>query len=174
MSMSGELGSTKKDAEFEPPTAASVNGDDLQFNEGNVPAIHNHARKVYAAMRERATAKMVSGESHQVYEGFLTHMFAEIGVPTPYYTQIMRLLIQAGCVAQLRRGGGGAASIWAVFDEPPDEETLSHMTQKSQSVYGRPATKATIMEQHIKDLSNRIMQLEDDVAFLLRDREEGT
>jgi hypothetical protein len=72
-------------------------------------------------MREQAHPQTINGEHVFVYEGYTTRLFQQLQLPGPYYSSVLQRLQSMGCIRQLSRGGGSAASRWALLDDPTIE-----------------------------------------------------
>lgn len=121
------------------------------------PALFDHAKRLYDSMLERSHKEQMQyehdGESMiskplDVYEGHLTRLFAELGLPNPYYTKIKDVLVGQNCMEQIRRGGGVALSKW-VLHQPPTEEGFRAVTERNKPNKGKQA----ILEQRVGDLA---------------------
>ena len=90
------------------------------------PRLFEHVCTVFAEMRRHSVAQPTTdgGETKHllVYEGFLTHLFRDLGLPTPYFTSVMERLRAMGCVRQLGRGGGTSPSRWELIQDPDYED----------------------------------------------------
>lgn len=118
-----------------------------------IPLLFDHCCRVYAELCVTARKEVEDGPL--VWEGHLTKLFAQLGLPIPYYTTVMRKLKGMGCAEQLRRGGGGSASKWQLNFEPTEELFLgTRVLQTAKS--GKLATA----EQQIRDLNKRVSALE--------------
>lgn len=95
-----------------------------------------------------------------VYEGFLTGLFGEMKLATPYYTKVLRHMKAMRSIRQLSRGGGAAMSRWELLEEP----TLEAFQQAAETLEtGRtqPTSRMSVQEQMIVDLQNRVDDLEE-------------
>lgn len=113
-----------------------------------------HVLTVFAAMQRQATSQMLDGKHALVYTGHTTQLFRDVGLATPYYTSVMRTLKQMGCVRQLSRGGGSAASRWELLDDP-DLETFEVACASQKS------SKAPSPDPNVLDLEQRMHRVED-------------
>ena len=112
------------------------------------PALFNHAQTIYEAMKETATE--IDGAL--VWEGHLTKLFAELGLPGPAYTHVLRSLKEMACLEQLQRGGGSGKSKWLLRQEPTAEIFEAKGTESK-----RKASMAEQIDiQRINDLNTRI------------------
>lgn len=82
------------------------------------PKLFIHCITVFGAMHKKAKYEELNERTVPVYEGFLTKLFQELSLATPYYSTVMRRLQKMGCVKQLSRGGGSAPSRWELITEP--------------------------------------------------------
>lgn len=121
-----------------------------------LPAVYEHCRAVYTAMVEKAQERSIDEVPTLVYEGSLTKLFNRLGLSVPYYTSCMTELKRMRCVEQLRRGGGGSPSIWALYGEPTPDVWRStiHRTVKTK------ASKTSQIESQVRDLNTRVNKLE--------------
>lgn len=92
-------------------------------------------------------------EPQLIYEGHLTNLFRDLGVPNPHYTAVMRALKAQNCVVQIRRGGGTAMSKWALLKEPEAEAFV-------EAAGRRTATKGKMgqLEQRFNDLQKLLIR----------------
>jgi len=126
-----------------------------------IPALFEHAQKVYAAMLEKATPDEDYGNK-MVYEGHLTNLFKGLLLSVPYYTEIKNHLTAMGCIEQVRRGGGNGTSRWVLWKAP--ELSLWKDTPPARSHRGN---KQTMQNQQLKDLANRVTRLETIIQGLM-------
>jgi hypothetical protein len=137
---------------------------DTDISTDATPALFQHCQKVYAAMM----LSSVGSHDHDdmpVYTGKLTHLFTEVGLGQPYYTQVMAKLKDMGCVRQLVRGGGQSPSKWLMIGAPTMDSygAAQGNTGGTQS----PNSKAQrALEQQNRDLSQRVQKLEGQVTRL--------
>jgi len=120
-----------------------------------VPAMFEHAQKVYAMMARQATFGRLEDGGLLTYEGHLTGLFKELRLSVPYYTTIKNHLTAMGCIEQTRRGGGNGTSRWVLWKEPELEAWKN--TKPSRVRHGN---KQTIIEQMVKDMAARMRDLE--------------
>jgi hypothetical protein len=106
-------------------------------------------------MRDSSTSvRIADGGSDRhalVYEGFLTKMFRELELPTPYYTHVMRRLVAMGCAQQLSRGGGGSPSRWELLADPDIE-----MFDAAEAEEKKQPSRLEQLEKNFVVLSNRV------------------
>lgn len=142
------------------------------------PALFDHAKRLYEAMQERSHKETVSLPTEDmeelglkpntvdVYEGHLTRLFAELGLPNPYYTKILDVLKHQNCIEQLRRGGGVAQSRW-LLHTPPTEESFKVLMERKRV----PKGKMAILDQRQTDLMRLTLDLQDRVDVLTASHE---
>lgn len=128
------------------------------------PAQYNHCKTVYSAMEDNSQEELVDGAKVKVWTGHSTKLFAELGLPTPYYTTVMHKLQAMGCLIQLHRGGGGGESKWALIHAPTREV---YETSKDRAT-GRPSEKDA-HDQRMRDMQNRIVELSTDLEQMQSD-----
>lgn len=125
--------------------------------------MYDHCVRVYQAMYAEATKDKPTASAHEkmhggpVYVGHFTKLFSELGLSTPYYTAVKRHLVNMGCIEQLRRGGGSSPSKWILRKEPDEEAFNSFETMKA-----RKTGKSAAQDQQIRDLNERVHNLERD------------
>lgn len=125
------------------------------------PSLFEHLCIVYQKMRERAVLQMLDdGTEAYVYDGYLTGLYSELGLATPYYTKIQRRLRLMGCAKQAKRGGGAAMSRWILLREPNFDDFVA-VAEEAESGKVPTAPKAVVEQQGIADLSQRVTALED-------------
>lgn len=138
------------------------------------PAMWEHARTVYRAMEEEATP--MDDEKLGpclVYEGFLTQLVRQVGLSTPYYSKVTRLLEGSRAAVQVRRGGGTAPSQWALFGEPTDEALQNFEAKDTGSNTLKRGGGKTSTQQQLNDMNRRLMAVEDTVSSLVDAFEES-
>lgn len=135
----------------------------------DTPALFDHCNKVYSAMLEGAE-EHESGNLH-IWEGYLTHLFKDIGYGIPRYSRIVGMMQQMGCIEQIERGAGNKPSRWYLH-KAPSLGDFEFAKSKETDRANRP----TPIEQRVKDLINlvsehqgRIDTLEQLVSQLIGD-----
>jgi hypothetical protein len=130
------------------------------------PKLFEHVCRVFAEMRKSSSPINITdgGERRHalVYEGFPTRMFQHLGLPTPYYTSVMRRLQEMGCIRQLSRGGGGSPSRWELTDDP----TFDMYAEAEKLKRERP-TRLGMVEDNVVALTERLGTLEERFAKLI-------
>lgn len=112
--------------------------------------VFDHCISVYDEMRAQARPE----DEGLIYEGYLTKLFGQLQMATPYYSSIMKHLKTMGCVEQIRRGGGNTPSRWLLV-RPPNEESFRSFEQLK-----RPRTgKIAAVEQRLRDLNKKYEEL---------------
>jgi hypothetical protein len=119
------------------------------------PRLYEHCLAVFARMKREAHPTQIEGIHALVYEGFLTRLFSELQLATPYYTSVMQRLKKMGCVRQLSRGGGNSPSRWELIKDPIWEDFEAAEQRRLQS-----ATKLGQVQGQIADLNRRVIALE--------------
>lgn len=110
-------------------------------------------------------AQEVDGQ--MIWEGALTKLIASQGLSNPYYTAVRRGLMAMDCIVQVRRGGGGQPSTWALLQEP----TLQ-LWRGSESPGHKPYnSNKKLLEQNQKQLLERVEMLEAQMRALLAGRD---
>lgn len=117
-----------------------------------MPAKWTHCVKVYERMKSETKLEEVEGTNKtlNVWTGFTTKMFAELGVPQPYYGDILHILKEMGCLQQVRRGGRTTPSQWVVFDTEPTSGEYQRV--RPQGVNTRKRAEVEHLEQQVRDL----------------------
>lgn len=134
-----------------------------------LPALWNYLTRVYSAMEDEAEDQRLADDSDEiglVYEGHLTQLFQELGIPNPYYTSVTRALKAMQCIEQLRRGGGPSKSRWRLLAPPDEESFLAYESAGKTSVKHRG--KLGQIEQRLRDLTTRQLQVEDEFRKLTK------
>lgn len=121
------------------------------------PAQYNHCKTVYSTMMASSHEEKVEGQMVRVWVGHSTKLFAELGLPVPYYTSVMHKLQAMQCLIQLHRGGGGGESKWALMNEP----TRALFDGSKDRVTGRASAKDAF-DQRMRDMTHAIQQLSND------------
>jgi hypothetical protein len=111
-----------------------------------LPAVFEHAVTVYRRMESEAelvnygeTGDGGADIKRLVWEGHLTKLFSSLHFSVPYYTSVTRELKRMGCISQIRRGGGNAASKWQLHHEPTEELFRGDANRTSNISSKRPS-----------------------------------
>lgn len=126
------------------------------------PALFTHCCRVFERMRSEAKPQKVEGQAALVYEGYLTRLFGELEMATPYYTTVMRCLKAMNCVRQMSRGGGSSPSRWELVNDP-DWDTFDAIEQKrltNNTQIGQVKNTTAILVKRVNDLETRIALVE--------------
>jgi len=110
-------------------------------------------------MTDRSKMSTHDGIEVRVYEGFLTKLITNnLNLSTPLYTTIMQELKRMDCVRQLKRGGGGGTSIWALLQTP----TLELFTKaQARPVPGSSSRMSQDqIRQALNSINNRLNRIE--------------
>ena len=147
---------------------ASTRGEPEAVDPTIIPALFEHAVKVFELMWKRSKPEQLSasssdGKTVRVYEGHYTKLFDELLLSVPYYTSIKNQLVGMGCIEQLRRGGGNATSRWILW-KPPELEAWKAYTPRK----ARRGNATQMIQGNVKDLHDRVTRLEELVEFLMR------
>jgi hypothetical protein len=108
-------------------------------------------------MEENSSTVQVEGQPTVVYEGFLTKLVRDVHLPSPYYTFVTNALQSMGCIQQLKRGGGSTPSQWILRYKP----TFELFEARATDTYMKQHDKTAILTQHLKDLNNRLLVVEE-------------
>lgn len=112
-------------------------------------ALFEHCLNVYKAMFETSVPYLDT--PYRMYDGFSTHLVKRLNLSVPYYTKCFRALRAMDCIRQIRRGGSTTTSQWLLL-RPPDVPLFeAHV----------PATKQDMQGQQLRDLRQRVQELED-------------
>lgn len=122
--------------------------------DSSMPALYGHCLDVYKTMKDQGHPDVIEDREVIIYTGYLTKLFAkELSLPMPYYSKVMGMLHNMDCVRQLRRGGGGQPSQWALIQQPTEE--LFNAKQEEHPPTRQKQGKAQEM-QMIRDLQKRM------------------
>lgn len=133
------------------------------------PRPFEHCILVFETMRKQAKPTKIEGQHALVYEGYLTRLFSELQMATPYYTSIMRRLKAMGCVRQISRGGGSTPSRWELIREPTWE-----LFEPIEADRLKDNTRVGQLSDMVSALSRRLGEAEDKIEYLLARDEEST
>ena len=120
------------------------------------PRLFEHCITVFGRMKTTSLPTQIEGQHALVYEGFLTRLFGELGLATPYYTSVMTRLKKMGCVKQLSRGGGNSPSKWELIKEPDWE-----LFEATEQLRSHPDTKIGQLQGQVASLNTRVAALEE-------------
>jgi len=90
---------------------------------------------------EKVLAAMVKDmDKNRMWVGRMTTFQLELGVPPPYYSDVIRLLKDSGAAVQIKRGGGHTPSEWQILDPKANIEKaskLSTVTKRWRTIESR-------------------------------------
>jgi hypothetical protein len=140
----------------------------LTVSEEAPPKLFEHCLVVFGQMKREARPTQIEGQHALVYEGFLTRLFGQLSLATPYYTSVMQRLRKMGCVRQISRGGGNAPSRWELIKDPTWEEfeAAEHHRLRRDTQLGQ-------LQGQVADLNARVHKLEEIVGLMV-DQEEAS
>lgn len=121
-----------------------------------IKAVYTHCERVYAEMMLEATAVEVDDETVYIYEGFTTKLFEKLGLSMPHYSAVLQELKRMGCVEQVKRGGGGAKSVWKLLEAP----TLERFEEAPQRGTWETRKQNAELWQAVRTLRERVETLE--------------
>ena len=125
-----------------------------------LPTIYEYSIQTYQAMSEQASTEVLGpahgDEEGLVYDGFTTKLISNLGLPTPYYTKVLKELQRMDCIRQLRRGGSTTTSRWLLMQEPTVE-----LFTKMQASNKPGGSRLDVLEQQMRDLRARITAVEN-------------
>lgn len=136
-------------------------GVDTNNDDDNRPRLYDHCVALYALME--SNAKETS--DGKIYIGSLTNLFDTLGLSQSSHSRIVGRMKAMGCIAMLKRGGGKSRSVWGLY-EAPTFEAFYRTDTTGDAVWAHKAENHEGTMQRIKDLSNRLIKIED----ALRDR----
>lgn len=140
-----------------------------ETEQGAPPKLYQHALRVFEEMHRHSKAQKITDggtERHAlIYEGFMTQLFRDLNLSTPYYSKILRRLQRMGCIIQLSRGGGNAPSRWELLKEPELDAF-----DDAENARRRIPTRLGQVEQRMVDINNRLLEVEGRVEGLLNGR----
>lgn len=128
------------------------------------PAMFTHCETVYNELLKRAVPDDASDSF--VYTGFLTKLFQDVRLSSPYFSKVMRALTEMDCTRQLRRGGGGSTSTWMLIQPPTP--SLYEVYANSASTQTTRRGGSDSQQQQVRDLNARVGKLEAIVTQLVR------
>ncbi len=124
-----------------------------------LPTIYEYSVEAYQAMMEQASSENLGAaygdEEGLVYDGFTTKLIADLGLPTPYYSKVLKELQRMDCIRQLRRGGSTTTSRWVLLQAP----TVELWTKMAPSRRGG-GSRMDVLEQQMRDVRKRLNDLE--------------
>ena len=124
-----------------------------------LPTIYEYSVEVYQAMMEQASSENLGAaygdEEGLVYDGFTTKLISDLGLPTPYYSKILKELVRMDCIRQIRRGGSTTTSRWVLMQAPSVE-----LWTKMQPSRRGGGSRMDVLEQQVRDLRARVTALE--------------
>ncbi len=120
-----------------------------------LPTIYEYSVQTYEEMVEQASTEGLGSaygdEEGLVYDGHTTKLIRDLGLPTPYYTKVLKELKRMDCIRQLRRGGSTTTSRWLLMQEP----TVDLFT-KMQASNKPGGSRMDILEQQMRDIRDRL------------------
>jgi hypothetical protein len=136
------------------------------LSENAPPKLFEHCSTVYEAMKKKAEPGRYEGRPALVYEGFITQLFAEKKLATPYYTQVLRRLKAMGCIHQISRGGGNSPSRWQIIREPDFDtfEKFEEKRRKTNTKLGQTVDIVNFLMRRVDILEAKVEVLEKEKA----------
>jgi hypothetical protein len=127
-----------------------------------------HCLNVYNTMREGAEEFHEGSVPILVWSGYFTGLMRDLNLAVPYYTMVKNLLVDMGCIKQLRRGGGNSKSQWELIKPPtldlwealPDQDTGAGRSAASES-------SVKSLQQQLAGLTTRVDSLERNIEQLV-------
>jgi hypothetical protein len=133
-------------------------------DEDVLPAMFEHCVRTYREMLSEAHGV---GDVI-VYEGYLTTLVTQkVNLSVPYYGRIRTLLIDMGCVRQLKRGGGTAPSQWELITEPTEEafrRCYSAVQTTGVTRLGKTNERVAALEREISQLKTQVADINQFLA----------
>jgi len=137
----------------------------MSENIEELPRVFIHCDKTYKMMYENRSTTMHEGKP--VYRGHLTKdMYEYLGLTTAQYSRVVDMLVEMGCIHQLKRGAGKAPSEWVLIGAPTYESFAYVKGEQLKRTHKQKRPE----EQRISDLigmintlSHRIEKLEREV-----------
>jgi hypothetical protein len=128
------------------------------------PALYQHCCVVFEKMHKAARPEKIENIPTLVYEGYLTRLFNELNMATPYYTTVMRRLKAMGCVRQLSRGGGSTPTRWELVEEPGWDafEVIDERRVLADTKLGQATSNIRALIKRISELETRVEILESE------------
>jgi hypothetical protein len=124
-------------------------------------AVYRHSVTVYQEMERQSNLVEVEGSKMLVYEGKLVELVTDTcGLSIPYYTKVTQALKGMSCARQIRRGGGGSASLWELLQEPTQE-----LYQAYQSAGVAEEEEEFAPLQMVFDLNTRLKAIEKAIGL---------
>lgn len=130
-----------------------------------LPAMYEHCCRTYSMMLSESTKV-----GHVVvYEGYLTRLITQkVMLSVPYYGKIRTLLLEMGCVRQLKRGGGNSPSQWELITEPTEElfrkAHANNEAPQGETKIGKLSNRVTEAEQALSRALDRLDSIEQFLA----------
>ncbi len=146
----------------------------MTSNQKPAPKLLEHIGRVFEQMRAEAKSEQVRGKHVLVWEGHTTKLFAQLRMPTPYYSSVLRRLQDMKCIEQLSRGGGSAESRWALLDDPTREAFDSTGPRQGKTRLSLVEKQVSTLQMGQETLMDRIARLEHESGFSTTEMEHET
>jgi hypothetical protein len=136
------------------------------LSEDAPPRLFEHCSTVYEAMKKVSEPGKIEGRSALVYEGFITQLFQELRLATPYYTEVLKRLKAMHCVRQIARGGGSSPSRWEIVREPnwDDFASFEEKRRKTNTKLGQTMDVVSVLVNRVNILEAKVEVLESEKA----------
>jgi hypothetical protein len=143
--------------------------DDVPTGSTSLPTIYGHCERIYARMKEQAETVYEGEVPMLVWEGYFTHLFKALNLPTPYFTHCRTTLLNMGCIKQLRRGGGSAPSQWELLKPPTPELFTEAGLDARRQTPGNTVSRGEFaaLQQQVRDLADKLDSVEGDQKTLV-------
>lgn len=128
-----------------------------------VSTLYGHCVQAYNIMYSES--EYDKNSDMRIWEGMLTALITkQMNLSTPYYSSITKTLKAMGCIVQLRRGGGTAASTWRLMKAPSleaftDAGTVGRMNRPS---------KQMMLQEQVNALNNKVGELTNAVEVIVK------
>ena len=119
--------------------------------------IRNHA----IAVHERMQSTAVMRDNVLVWQGSVSALLKELGIPQGYQTIIVRLLTVTNCLDQIRRGTGTVPSVYALTRTPTvlvedDWPSIRSIVKSPPDPLTAGATPDKLLVQEVRNLAERL------------------
>lgn len=128
-------------------------------------AMLRHMQSFYDLLESKSTT---TDEGGTLYEGHITHDFAELDLPQPYYSKMTQLMQEMGCMTQLQRGGRNVVSRWALHFRPDEElyASIDPAASSMDTLREQFRVYTSSQDQKIRTVNKEVSNLRSQVGHL--------
>jgi hypothetical protein len=112
----------------------------------NPPRVLGYAETFYDALESHS-------DDNNLYRGYTTALYQEVGLPIGHYTKVKITLEDMGCIVVEKRGKRETPSEWWLIGRPTLEQyEATDFSWEEDTRYDKLVQRIVVLEQQVKDL----------------------